>query len=131
MDSAVIADTVGLSDRGELKTGKNGDMLQVTLVDNLPVVNVENGAFRFSEGNYTKNRDIQCGATVSEKMKKIPAGERKMGSVGCTSPCIILSETSVLKQATGDHLSHTSTRRFLFWPAAERLLATGNSWPPL
>lgn len=38
MASAVIADTVGLSDRGELKRGKNGDMLQVTMVDNLPMV---------------------------------------------------------------------------------------------
>ena len=38
MVSAVIADTVGLADRGELKPGKNGDMLRVTLVDNLPVV---------------------------------------------------------------------------------------------
>jgi alpha-D-ribose 1-methylphosphonate 5-triphosphate diphosphatase len=38
MVSAVIADTVGLSDRGELKKGKKADMLQVTLVDKLPVV---------------------------------------------------------------------------------------------
>ncbi len=38
MVSAVIADTVGLADRGELKTGKTADMLQVSLVDNLPVV---------------------------------------------------------------------------------------------
>lgn len=38
MVSAVIADIVGLSDRGELKPGKNGDMLQVSLVDALPVV---------------------------------------------------------------------------------------------
>lgn len=38
MVSAVIADTIGLSDRGELKEGKKGDMLQVTLVDKLPVV---------------------------------------------------------------------------------------------
>lgn len=50
MVSAVIADTVGLADRGELKPGKNGDMLRVTLVDNLPVVKkCGNGAFRFSE----------------------------------------------------------------------------------
>lgn len=38
MVSSVIADTVNLPDRGELKKGKNGDMLQVTIVDNLPVV---------------------------------------------------------------------------------------------
>jgi alpha-D-ribose 1-methylphosphonate 5-triphosphate diphosphatase len=38
MVSAVIADTVGLSDRGELKLGKNGDMLQVSLIDSLPLV---------------------------------------------------------------------------------------------
>jgi alpha-D-ribose 1-methylphosphonate 5-triphosphate diphosphatase len=38
MVSANIADMVGLTDRGEIAPGKKADMLQVTRIDNLPII---------------------------------------------------------------------------------------------